>query len=101
MNPTAAWLLQRASAVAMALYLFAAGTMLAFGVPWRTMFAPDAMRIATLLFFAALALHAWIGMRDILMDYVKPLALRLALYLAVQIALAGYTAWAARILWRG
>lgn len=36
----------------------------------------------------ALALHAWVGLRDVLMDYVKPLALRLALYLAVQLTLA-------------
>ena len=38
------------------------------------------MRIATLLFVLALALHAWVGMRDIFMDYVQPLGLRLALH---------------------
>ena len=30
------------------------------------------MRVATLLFAVSLAWHAWVGVRDILMDYVKP-----------------------------
>jgi succinate dehydrogenase / fumarate reductase membrane anchor subunit len=52
-----------------------------------------------LLTGAALALHAWVGMRDIFMDYVHPTGLRLALYLAVIVALAGSVAWLASTLW--
>ena len=54
---------------------------------------------ATLAFFS-LAWHAWIGVRDIWMDYVKPTGLRLTLHVVTIAALVGYTAWAAAILWR-
>jgi succinate dehydrogenase / fumarate reductase membrane anchor subunit len=58
------------------------------------------MRIATLLFAASLAWHAWVGVRDILMDYVKHDGLRLALQVATVLLLAGYVGWAIEILWR-
>ena len=44
--------------------------------------------------------HAWIGVRDIWMDYVKPTGLRLTLHVLTIVALVGYTGWAAAILWR-
>jgi succinate dehydrogenase / fumarate reductase membrane anchor subunit len=44
-------------------------------------------------------LHAWIGMRNIFMDYIKNTALRLALYVIVISALAWYAAWSVQILW--
>ena len=43
--------------------------------------------------------HAWVGMRDILMDYVHPTGVRLALQTAVVIALLLYLIWIASILW--
>ena len=46
---------------------------------WRDLFAHGWMRVATLLFIVSLAWHAWVGVRDILMDYIKPDGLRLAL----------------------
>jgi succinate dehydrogenase / fumarate reductase membrane anchor subunit len=45
-------------------------------------------------------IHAWIGMRDIWMDYIKPTGLRLALEVATLLWLAGCAGWALRILWR-
>ena len=39
-------------------------------------------------------------MRDIFMDYVRPTGLRLTLYLAVIVILAGSVAWLAAVLWR-
>jgi succinate dehydrogenase / fumarate reductase membrane anchor subunit len=47
----------------------------------------------------AVYLHAWIGVRDILMDYVKPTTLRLALLVVVAVAVFAYTAWTVQILW--
>jgi succinate dehydrogenase / fumarate reductase membrane anchor subunit len=98
------WLAQRVTAVLVALY-----TLLWVGVAvyhggidealWRALFASPAFRVATLLFGLALLWHAWIGMRDIWMDYVKPTAVRLALEVATLVALAGYGAWLAEILW--
>jgi succinate dehydrogenase / fumarate reductase membrane anchor subunit len=54
----------------------------------------------TFLFFVSLFYHAWIGIRDIWMDYVKPTGLRLTLHVVTLTALVGYAAWAAAILWR-
>jgi succinate dehydrogenase / fumarate reductase membrane anchor subunit len=58
-----------------------------------------AMRYATVLFVASLLVHAWIGMRNIFMDYVKSAGMRLVLYVAVILALVGYGAWAVQIIW--
>ena len=57
------------------------------------------VRLGTMFFVAALLYHAWVGMRDIVMDYVKPAGLRLALEALVAGALAFELIWAASILW--
>ena len=46
---------------------------------WTAIFASNAFRVATFLFMASLLWHAWVGVRDILMDYVKPAGVRLTL----------------------
>ncbi|MHB1215973.1 MAG: succinate dehydrogenase, hydrophobic membrane anchor protein [Thiobacillus sp.] len=101
---TGSWLLQRATALALALAL--PGLMLYFlaALPldfagWQALFASRWLRVLMLLTAVALALHAWVGMRDIFMDYVHPTGLRLALYLAVIVMLAGSVVWLAAILW--
>jgi len=99
------WLIQRLSAVVMALYtvLFVLAVAAARPVDhaaWKALFGYGWMRFATLLFFVSLFLHAWVGMRDILMDYVKPTGLRLALQLVVILVLVGCAGWAVEILWR-
>ena len=100
------WLLQRVTAVVMALYTVVLLAMLAWQAPashaeWRALFAGGFFRLLTMLFAGALLYHAWVGMRDILMDYVKHAGLRLALEAAVAITLLGYLVWAASILWGG
>jgi succinate dehydrogenase / fumarate reductase, membrane anchor subunit len=98
------WLVQRITAVIMALY-----TLIMLAVffnksfnydSWKALFAQGWMRVATLLFAVSLAWHAWVGMRDILMDYVKPDGLRLALRLGTLLLLAAYVGWTIQILWR-
>lgn len=101
---TGTWLLQRGTAVVMALTVPWLAWRLAAAAPldyatWRALFAPLWMRLAMLLFTATLAMHAWIGMRDILMDYVRPLGLRLALYLIVIVTLAACVTAMAAVLW--
>jgi succinate dehydrogenase / fumarate reductase membrane anchor subunit len=98
------WLLQRLTAVVMLIY-----TMVVFiGVllvpprtyaDWHAFFSPTLFRVATMLFVAALLYHAWVGMRDILMDYLKSTALRLTAQAAVGVALLFYLIWTASILW--
>lgn len=101
---TGDWLLQRLTAVVMAVYtIFVIGCIVA-GHPasyadFRAMFTGGFVRLFTLVFFAALLYHAWVGMRDIFMDYVKATGLRVALQMAVVLVLLGYLIWAASILW--
>jgi succinate dehydrogenase / fumarate reductase membrane anchor subunit len=54
----------------------------------------------TLVVFIALAWHAWVGMRDIWMDYVKPVGVRLALHVATIVWLVACLGWAIQALWR-
>jgi succinate dehydrogenase / fumarate reductase membrane anchor subunit len=100
------WLLQRVTAVAMAVYtVLVVACLLVHPIrsqaDLRGLFAGPFFRVATMLFFVALLYHAWVGLRDVLMDYVKPAWLRLTLEAAIGIVLAGYLMWAAEILWGG
>ena len=82
--------------IAMVLLVIRPGTFEA----WQGVFANGVIKFLTFLFFVSLFYHAWIGVRDIWMDYVKPTGLRLTLHVLTATALVGYTAWAAAILWR-
>ena len=98
------WLLQRLTALFMALYTVGLVACLLWHAPsgyadWKAIFSGSFVRISTMFFFAALLYHAWVGMRDILMDYVKPAGLRLTLQTAVGATLALYLIWSASILW--
>ena len=98
------WLVQRLSAVAMAVYTLVLLAILWYQGAidydfWQALFANSAFRVATLLFGLAIFWHAWIGMRDIWMDYIKPTALRLALEMLTVVVLLAYAAWLVDILW--
>jgi succinate dehydrogenase / fumarate reductase membrane anchor subunit len=98
------WLVQRLSAIVIALYaLMFIVVALAHGgfdyALWRSLFASGAFRLASFIFMAALLYHAWVGAREIFMDYVKPTWLRVAVYAVTIALLAGYLGWAIQILW--
>jgi succinate dehydrogenase / fumarate reductase membrane anchor subunit len=98
------WLSQRVTAVIMLLY-----TLLVIGIViwhggldypvWKAMFASGAFRLATFLCMMALLFHAWVGVRNIAMDYIKPTWLRLAFQSAVATALVLYLGWTIQVLW--
>jgi succinate dehydrogenase / fumarate reductase membrane anchor subunit len=98
------WLVQRVTAVIMLVYvvlffgLVLSGPALDFAT-WRLLFTPQWMKFATLLFMVSVFVHAWIGVRDIVMDYVNSAGVRLALYSVFISALFLYAAWSVRILW--
>ncbi len=99
------WLAQRVTAGIMAVYSVILAVVLLSSQPmsyavWKDLFTQGWMRVATLLFAVSLAWHAWVGVRDIIMDYIKPTGLRLALESLVLLTIAGYVAWAIQILWR-
>lgn len=98
------WLIQRFSAVIMLIYTVALLGWLVVQRPvdfdtWRALFSMDWMRYFTLLFAFSLFFHAWVGMRNILMDYVRPTHLRLPLQVATIVALLIYSMWVVNILW--
>ena len=100
------WLAQRITAIVMAAYtlLWLAVALYHGGVDqalWQALFASVAFRVATLLFWLALLWHAWIGMRDIWMDYVHPTAVRLTLEVLTVLVLLAYAGWLVDILWGG
>ena len=99
------WLSQRITAVLMALFPVVLLVQLLFGGPlgyerWAGIFAAQWMKVLTFVVFIALGWHAWVGMRDIWMDYIKPVALRLALQVATIVWLVGCMGWAVQVLWR-
>lgn len=99
------WLAQRLTAVVMVAYSLLLAVVLLRGEPmtyavWRELFAEGWMRVTTLIFVVSLVWHAWVGTRDILMDYIKPDGLRFTLQVVTLLVLAGYLGWAVQILFR-
>ncbi|MGZ8203421.1 MAG: succinate dehydrogenase, hydrophobic membrane anchor protein [Burkholderiales bacterium] len=98
------WLAQRVTAVVMLVYtlLFLAVLVRLPALDydnWRALWDQQVMRYATIFFFLSLLFHAWVGVRNIFMDYVKPIGLRLVLYVIVILTLVGYGVWTLQILW--
>ncbi len=98
------WLIQRITAAVMALYVLCMASYLLWQRKfdydsWTALFSNDVVRSFTLLFLLSVFYHAWIGMREIAMDYVKPAWARLLLYVAVILALLMYVIWSVQILW--
>ena len=99
------WLAQRMTALIMAVCVVALLVLLASRAPftyesWKALFAQGWMRVATLLFMFSLAWHAWVGVRDILMDYIKHDGARLTLQVFTLLLLGVYVGWTVQILWR-
>jgi succinate dehydrogenase / fumarate reductase, membrane anchor subunit len=99
------WLSQRVTATLMALFTLVLLAQLLWPGPlgydkWAGIFSAQWMKLFTLVIVIAMAWHAWVGVRDIWMDYVKPLGARLALQVASIVWLLGCTGWAVQVLWR-
>src|SRR5690606_31076629 len=98
-----AFVLQRLSALALLAYLAAAALRLALGAPasleaWQAWAARPAGAALLLVLAAAVLVHAWVGTRDVVLDYIKPLPLRRAVLAFVLVGLAAMAAWTAFIL---
>lgn len=98
------WLAQRVTAGVMVLYtLTMAVLVLLCGAGyegWHALMANQFVRFITFIFILSLCYHAWVGIRDIWMDYVNPTGIRLTLHVLTLLALVGYAGWAIQILWR-
>lgn len=97
-----AWWWQRVTAVYLTGFLAVGLVWLAFAPPesygqWRSWFSAIEMQVALLLFVLAVAVHAYVGMRDIFMDYVPQGAARTVVFILWAAAVAAFVAWG--LLW--
>ncbi|HKB55373.1 MAG TPA: succinate dehydrogenase, hydrophobic membrane anchor protein, partial [Ramlibacter sp.] len=58
------------------------------------------MKVLTFSVIAALLWHVWVGMRDVWMDYVHAVWLRLTLEIFTIVWLVSCAGWAIQVLWR-
>ena len=105
------WLSQRLTAVVMAIYIVLLLVLLLVVQPfghatwqqnyaaWYTFASPVWFRLATLMFFMCLLMHAWLGVADVLKDYIFNKTLRAYMQMAVDIVLVVYLFWLVYILW--
>ncbi len=99
------WLSQRVTAGLMALFtLVVIVQVLLPGEmgydKWAGIFAAQWMKVLTFVVIVSLLYHVWVGMRDVWMDYVKPVGVRLALQVFTIAWLVGCAGWAIQVLWR-
>ena len=100
------WLSQRVTAALMALFTIAVLVQVLFTSgpigydKWAGIFSTQWMKFITFALFVALAWHVWVGVRDIFMDYIKPVGVRLVLQVFTIVWLVGCTGWATQVLWR-
>jgi succinate dehydrogenase / fumarate reductase, membrane anchor subunit len=100
------WLSQRATAVLMAVFtvlllvrfLLISGPVSYAG--WAGIFAPQWMKVITFSVIIALCWHVWVGVRDIYMDYIKPVSIRLSLQVLTIVYLVGCAGWMFQVLAR-
>jgi succinate dehydrogenase / fumarate reductase membrane anchor subunit len=99
------WLAQRATSIVMALFTVAVIVQVLLPGPldyyrWSAIFSRQWMKVLTFVVVLSLLYHAWVGMRDIWMDYIKPVSLRLTLDIATIAWLVGCAGWAIQVIWR-
>ena len=99
------WLSQRVTATLMA--LFTVALIVQVLMPgamdydkWAGIFSSNWMKTLTFVVIISLLYHVWVGMRDIWMDYIKPLAVRLVLHVFTLVWLIGCAGWSVQALWR-
>lgn len=98
------WIMQRLSAIFMAVYSLGLITYFLFHrqltyVEWHQLFSYTFIKVATLLFIVCILVHAWVGMWTVFTDYVKPFVLRSILNTLVLLALIAFFFWTLLILW--
>lgn len=95
---------QRVTSIVLTLWVLLVGVSVLFGPlsydTWSALFAPLWMKVITLIALSSLLYHAWIGMRNIWMDYIAPVWARLSLQAITVLWLVACGVWSVQILWR-
>lgn len=100
------WLAQRVTAALMALFTLLVLAQVLFSKgpigydKWAGIFSSQWMKVLTFTIIIALLWHVWVGMRDIWMDYIKPVGLRLGLQVFTMVWLVACAGWGIQVLWR-
>lgn len=98
-----AWFLQRATALYLMIFTLYALQHMIFHAPadyaaWQGWVVQPLVSLGLLLFFVSLLLHAWVGIRDVIIDYVHPIAIRVSLLTLIGFVLVGCGLWALQII---
>jgi succinate dehydrogenase / fumarate reductase membrane anchor subunit len=100
------WLAQRVTAALMGLFTLVVLARVIFSKgpigydTWAGTFASQWMKVLTFSVIVSLLYHVWVGMRDVFMDYIKPVGIRLVLQVFTIVWLVGCAGWAIQVLWR-
>ncbi len=97
------WLMQRLSAVYIASFLLfilltLIGTHTVSFTAWHHWVSLPLVNAAFALFVVALLIHAWVGIRDVIMDYVQPVVARFLLLLLFGLIFLISLLWSLRVL---
>jgi succinate dehydrogenase / fumarate reductase membrane anchor subunit len=97
------WLMQRVTAVIMLAYTVALAIFL-LTIPssyegWKGLFSHSWVQLLTQITILAVLLHAWVGIRDIWMDYVKPVCVRLTLHVLTLLWLLSCLIYSIKVVW--
>ncbi|VFP87735.1 Succinate dehydrogenase hydrophobic membrane anchor subunit [Candidatus Erwinia haradaeae] len=98
------WLLLRATAIIITFYVFYILAMLAMIEhitynTWKAFFQLPFTKVFTCLTLISILVHGWIGLWQVLTDYIKTLAIRMLLQLAVVVILFVYAIYGTIIVW--
>ena len=98
-----AWLVQRVTALYLGLFVIYLAFHFAVDSPtsfedWVGWMRQPGVSVSWALFFGALLLHAWVGIRDVTLDYVHNTPLRLAVLVLIALLLAAQGFWALHVL---
>ena len=97
------WIIQRISAVVIAVFIIYFALTLLFANPltasdWSRWLASPINNIAMGLFLVAVLWHAWIGIRDVVLDYIHNVVIRMLVLTIVSSILVGSGFWGIRTL---
>ncbi|UTH74993.1 succinate dehydrogenase, hydrophobic membrane anchor protein [Chromobacterium sp. IIBBL 290-4] len=97
------WVMQRVTATVMVIYTVAMALFL-LALPngfdgWKALFSQTWVQLFTQVTLLALFLHVWVGIRDVWMDYVKPVGIRLALHVFTILWLVSCFIYSVKVVW--
>jgi succinate dehydrogenase / fumarate reductase membrane anchor subunit len=98
-----AWTLQRISAIYLGLFLLYLLSHFILSPPasyeeWRLWVADPRISMALLLFFFSLLIHTWVGVRNVLIDYIRPFSRRAALLTLLGLGLIAFGVWGLQVV---